>query len=77
MLLLKVERAQFFQVRAELGLFVSNPDESELVKISLEPALSPSFSLITTKNAQFKPTLSLSEILARVASSPSPGWLQL
>ena len=77
MLLLEVERAQFFQVRAELGLCMSNPDESELVKISLEPALSPSFSLITTKNSQFKPTLSLSEILARLASSPSPGWLQL
>ena len=58
---LEVERAQFFQARAELEPWVSSPNEPEPVKIALEPASSPSYLLIRMLKFEFEPTSSLLE----------------
>ena len=59
---LEVERAQIFRARAELELWVSSPDEPELVKIPFGPASSPSILLIRIKKFKLNPTSSLSVI---------------
>ena len=46
----EVERAQIYQARAELKLWVSSPNEPETVKIALE--LASSSNLFTNKNAK-------------------------
>ena len=49
---LEVEWAQYFWARVELKIWVSSPDEPELVKISLEPASKP--ELFTYNNLKIQ-----------------------